>query len=281
MLSETMKAEWEAKGFLFLPGLVPSEVVEAAARVADERWARHDGTVGALRDRARAIVEPALRRYDAARGRAIRALTAGADPNTSSMRALARWEHARADLLDAIAGTRVESHRLLMLYRRHAAVRAVGLHDAVTRVVSDLLGQTPVLFFSSSLRWSRSSDHVDEFPGEGFDGDVVVGSWTACEDIHPDAGSLLLYPGTHHGAAERPAPHVIQARVGDVVLWHGRLLHGSHPARDRRLTRKSLICHYAPLPSFGRQGDEVQPHGQGYWRVSGLRPPSISSRARR
>jgi hypothetical protein len=42
---------------------------------------------------------------------------------------------------------------------------------------------------------------------------------------------------------------VFLPRKGDVLMWHGALIHGGTPMKNRRLTRKSFICHYTSLES--------------------------------
>lgn len=43
------------------------------------------------------------------------------------------------------------------------------------------------------------------------------------------------------------------AKKGDVLIWHGDLMHGGAPIQDQSITRKSLIAHLMPLgvmPTF-------------------------------
>ena len=36
------------------------------------------------------------------------------------------------------------------------------------------------------------------------------------------------------------------ARKGDILLWHGQLIHGGDAVVNPSLTRKSYVCHYIP-----------------------------------
>lgn len=105
----------------------------------------------------------------------------------------------------------------------------------------------------------------------------LAGAWIACEDVHPDSGPLVYYPGSHRapmypkfdnypqtnlrtanpaasegydrymdelcGKYEKKA---FLAKKGDVLLWHGMLLHGGDGVKDPARTRKSLVIHYIP-----------------------------------
>ena len=106
---------------------------------------------------------------------------------------------------------------------------------------------------------------------------LICGAWIACEDIDEGAGPLVYHPGSHRraafhgfdrypmtnlrtvapdvaaayqhhvdGAAEQSEPHHFLARKGDVLLWHGMLIHGGSPLTTPGLTRKSYVLHYIP-----------------------------------
>jgi phytanoyl-CoA hydroxylase len=105
----------------------------------------------------------------------------------------------------------------------------------------------------------------------------LIGAWVACEDVSPDAGPLVYYPGSQKepmfpGFDNYPQTHLktcdaaamkeyeayiaeitrryerktFLARKGDVLFWHGMVVHGGDAIRDRRLTRQSFVCHYIP-----------------------------------
>lgn len=105
----------------------------------------------------------------------------------------------------------------------------------------------------------------------------LTAAWIACEDIHPDCGSLVYYPGSHklpyvfskdagisetdfkidgykpyHAKYEpliqesvsRIAPQYFHARKGDVLIWHANLIHGGSPRKNLDFSRHSIVCHY-------------------------------------
>jgi ectoine hydroxylase-related dioxygenase (phytanoyl-CoA dioxygenase family) len=105
----------------------------------------------------------------------------------------------------------------------------------------------------------------------------LAAAWIALEDVHPDAGPLAYYPGSHRipkfdwGNASgliysSDAPRneldfrdhidnecarkglkreVVVPRKGDVFLWHGALAHAGSPVRNPALTRRSFVVHYS------------------------------------
>ncbi len=107
----------------------------------------------------------------------------------------------------------------------------------------------------------------------------LVAAWIAFEDVHPEAGPLHYYPGSHrlpyvlsqdveidhkefeerrhevyHDRYEPRIRELIRrhglrkkeflAAKGDVLFWHANLLHGAEVRRDLKRSRKALVCHY-------------------------------------
>jgi len=96
------------------------------------------------------------------------------------------------------------------------------------------------------------------------------GVWTALEDVTATAGPLTYYKGGHRVARDRAlleakVPEAdyfsvvtdacskaglecveLEARVGDVVIWHPELPHGGAARRDRTRSRRSIVFHYKP-----------------------------------
>jgi hypothetical protein len=105
----------------------------------------------------------------------------------------------------------------------------------------------------------------------------IVGAWLACEDIHPDSGPLVFYPGSHReslfsgfdnypqtilrtcakemmdeyyryleNVAARYERKKFIAKKGEWFLWHGMIIHGGDAIRNKELTRRSYVCHFIP-----------------------------------
>jgi hypothetical protein len=81
------------------------------------------------------------------------------------------------------------------------------------------------------------------------------------------------------------AVKTFMATKGDVLVWHGDLLHGGAPIQDTSSSRKSLIAHLMPLgvmPTFFdfSQAGVISYPGGGYtidvhWRDMVLSPPPL------
>jgi len=57
------------------------------------------------------------------------------------------------------------------------------------------------------------------------------------------------------------------AKKGDILIWHAKLMHrGSIPKNDA-LERPALICHYSPIRDRTDIGREIARHGDGgyFW----------------
>jgi ectoine hydroxylase-related dioxygenase (phytanoyl-CoA dioxygenase family) len=108
----------------------------------------------------------------------------------------------------------------------------------------------------------------------------LAASWIALEDVHPDAGPLVYYAGSHripkfdwgNGLFLTPEStlredsferhiqtevdrlglkrEVFAPKKGDVFLWHSALAHEGSKVKNRELTRKSFVTHYTSAPSF-------------------------------
>jgi ectoine hydroxylase-related dioxygenase (phytanoyl-CoA dioxygenase family) len=105
----------------------------------------------------------------------------------------------------------------------------------------------------------------------------LIGAWVATEDIHGDSGPLVFYPGSHRSPffdqfdhypytnLRTCSPEDTQAydafltqeakgypqktfvcEKGDILFWHGMLIHGGHPIRNEALTRRSFVVHFLP-----------------------------------
>lgn len=105
----------------------------------------------------------------------------------------------------------------------------------------------------------------------------MIAAWFALEDIGEDQGPIFYYPGSHklpyvlnstynHGGSQwmigpeaylRYEDHlqgiiereglkkeVFTPNAGDVLIWHGNLMHGGSKWLDKTKTRKSMVCHY-------------------------------------
>jgi ectoine hydroxylase-related dioxygenase (phytanoyl-CoA dioxygenase family) len=158
----------------------------------------------------------------------------------------------------------------------NAAAARLFHHHALRQTVSRLLGRAARPFAAINfMSGSQQHLHQDMAVFHIYPHDYLVGAWIACEDITPESGPLVVHPGSHHAGmfpgfadypqtnlrtadadttrayeawieevAARHPPHSFLAKKGDVLLWHGMLLHGGAPVLRRGTSRKSLVLHY-------------------------------------
>jgi ectoine hydroxylase-related dioxygenase (phytanoyl-CoA dioxygenase family) len=119
----------------------------------------------------------------------------------------------------------------------------------------------------------------------------VVGCSIAVDDADGDNGALSVVPGSHRltsverhpiptdeflfpeESVQPPQTELIleELRAGDVLLFHGSLLHGSLPNRTSNRWRRAFICHYVSAavrsvneyfnPAFRATGEEIPAPG--------------------
>lgn len=117
--------------------------------------------------------------------------------------------------------------------------------------------------------------------------ETCLAAWIATERCDGDNGGLMVVPGSHRvqlmclepadqetsfSTAQVPIPddvEVVQTEMepGDVLFFHGSLVHGSQPNTTTDRFRRSLIFHYIPQasvevakfydPLVTRAGDEI------------------------
>jgi len=159
------------------------------------------------------------------------------------------------------------------------AADAVRRHPELQRVASMILGIPSEAGYSINFHnGSRQDLHQDSCVFHLGVPNLIVGAWVACEDIIEGAGPLVYYPGSHRGPLFsefddypntnlRTAPddgtaarytaqivgdsdgfeeHKFLARKGDVLFWHGMLIHGGAAITEPGTTRKSLVLHFVP-----------------------------------
>jgi hypothetical protein len=166
--------------------------------------------------------------------------------------------------------------RLQDAWQFEPAVKAIAVNQTILALLERLYGRPAFPFqtlnfpIGSQQHFHSDSVHFSSRP-ERF----MCGVWVALEDVGPDQGPLLYYPGSHswpiytrehigeayyedegaHQATFEPmwrklverrgiAPEVFHARKGQALIWAANLLHGGMPHRNRALTRWSQVTHY-------------------------------------
>ena len=157
-----------------------------------------------------------------------------------------------------------------------AAASRLFHHRGLRGLVSRLLGRAARPFAAINfMSGSQQHLHQDMAVFHIYPHDYLVGAWIACEDIALESGPLVLHAGSHRAGmfpgfvdypqtnlrtadadttrayeawidevAARHPRHEFLAKKGDVLFWHGMLLHGGAPVLRRGISRKSMVLHY-------------------------------------
>jgi ectoine hydroxylase-related dioxygenase (phytanoyl-CoA dioxygenase family) len=171
------------------------------------------------------------------------------------------------------------SQRMHNLHHLYPAIRELWLHPKVLRMLRLIFGaparpcQSLTYVFGSEQQYHQDTVHLTSFPAGR-----MCGVWTALEDIQPDSGELVVFPGSHRlprvymkdaGAAkitgdwtefgekvvslwtEALQPNtakferrVYQPKAGTVLIWHENLMHAGSLRRDKAISRRSIVGHY-------------------------------------
>lgn len=185
-------------------------------------------------------------------------------------------------------------------YMTNPALRALcchkGLHDVLASLTHDLMAVNLNLtgWVSTQRNW-----HCDSYLNEPEVGDAYAAVWIALDDIDPDSGVFQYVPGSHRWPqitretisrfyditdpawpkqseelltdlyereiAARGAEVVSHVpKRGDVLAWHGRLLHRGSAPKSPDSLRPALIAHFSGVNHRPRMPAAVQ-HETGGW----------------
>ncbi len=162
-------------------------------------------------------------------------------------------------------------------------MRDLALYPPLMWQMRELIGE-PMLLHLCLTGWVSTERgwHQDDYLNPPFVNSWYAAVWMALDDIHPDSGPFEYVPGSHRwplmrGDKVRAQMSSKQARSpvwpqlsetfvvpaidaeikrrgaevrafiakrGDVLIWHGRLMHRGSKPNKAGMPRKSLICHY-------------------------------------
>lgn len=150
-------------------------------------------------------------------------------------------------------------------------------------------GAAPTCLQSLTYKYSSEQGaHSDKWlvappHAPAYDRETLIAAWFALESSDERNGALVIYPGSHRipkpdlqkelasdygaymqaldtlGRENGCAPEAFHAAAGDILFWHGDLIHagGQITAESAELpTRKSLVTHYASIPPRMPTGDD-------------------------
>lgn len=189
-------------------------------------------------------------------------------------------------------------------YMHVPEIKDLGLHPILMRIMKELIGEEMGMhlnltgWVSTERNW-----HQDDYLNPPYVMCHYAAVWFALEDIHPASGPFQYVPGSHKWALTRrdkllskyppelaqrdswpaetqgdvsvafeeelklhPECEVVNyiPKKGDVLIWHGRLMHRGSPPRVIGMPRKSLICHYSALSKRTDMPNRAQ-HTNGSW----------------
>lgn len=185
--------------------------------------------------------------------------------------------HYGIDFADPEADKTCGERRIQDAWQTDPDVRAIAANEAVTALLGKLYGRQAFPFQTLNFPVGTQQDaHSDMVHFSSLPEKFMCGVWLAMEDIHPDAGPLFYYPGSHRWpvmsnaligrrgyetqlasaqdpygeawralcAAQGAQPQTFLARKGQALIWCANLLHGGSAQNDPRLTRWSQVTHY-------------------------------------
>lgn len=176
--------------------------------------------------------------------------------------------------------------------------RNVMLHPAITSFFQSYYGHPPSAIQSLTYKYSsqqgaHSDLHLVSPPSVGreYPRDTLAAAWIACEDANEENGALVIYPGSHKFPKKSLnffkgdykawvdyldnvckkngcEPQIFEANKGDVLIWHGDLVHAGGLIKNPDKTRKSFVIHYAMLSEqhepFVKNLAKIK-HGDGWF----------------
>ncbi|HEY9910070.1 MAG TPA: phytanoyl-CoA dioxygenase family protein [Thermosynechococcaceae cyanobacterium] len=180
---------------------------------------------------------------------------------------------------DAYPGRYLNPHFLV------PELKEVLHHPTLLRWAEILTERKPIPFQTIvSHKGSQQAVHSDAIHMTTYPHGYLTASWLAFEDIHPESGPLIYYPGSHrlpyllsqdvnipmgpqtecydgYYQQYEPAiaaliqgkqlqPAYFHAKKGDVLFWHHNLLHGGSRRQDLQFSRRAIVCHYYSEGAF-------------------------------
>jgi hypothetical protein len=254
-----LQRQWAENGVVILPKLLPEHLLSA---YEDEWLAEHGGPWAVLGD-------PST--YDSPMG----------------------WQYATP-------------------YMNFPHLRALCCSYELAKVMQELISE-PAGVHLNLTGWqsTRRNWHFDQYLNEPYVGAFYVAIWIALDDISADSGPFEYIPGSHKwwppisqvkmrealGAdgvgpdwpthSERILTPLFEQEIadrglqptqflasrGDVLFWHGRLLHRGAIPNDPDLERRSLIAHYSGITHRPDMPPAVQHQDGGWFFPLGGRQP--------
>lgn len=225
---------------MHLPDVPLVETGDEACAALVSQYPQYTETIRSLNEQGYAVIEPA---FDA-----------------DDLDAVDDW------CLQALAHTsRVQDGWIEL-----AAIGRLAVHAPVLDLLSKLYGRRAFPFQTLNFEvGTQQAPHSDTYHFNSTPPRFMCGVWIALEDVSPDAGPLVYYPGSHklpilqredidgeqaYQDYERHIAGLIVAhdlqpefgllKRGQALIWSANLIHGGAPRTNPSLTRRSQVTHY-------------------------------------
>ncbi len=245
--------KWVTDGYCVVSGVIPDEAIDSMLFDFDKLWTADRPFDG-------------LPFFDLQLG-----------PNGSPV-TLSHAELLKFDLTTRLAA-RDNSHWRINHFDAYSlGARTIYHNPELIRLTSLIFACPSVPEATLSFMYGSAQDaHQDTAVFHVFPPNYLIGAWIACEDISPDSGPLMFYPGSHREPifnqfdnypqtnlrttdsegisayreyvkelTSKYKRHLFLAQKGEVLLWHGMMLHGGSEIKNPKQTRKSYVIHYTP-----------------------------------
>lgn len=173
-------------------------------------------------------------------------------------------------------GKLAPGQRVQDAWRLQPDVAAIACNPAILQLLQTLYGRQAFPFQTLNFpHGTQQPYHSDAVHFHSVPERYMCGVWLALEDIGPDQGPLVYYPGSHRWpvlgndqlmrtgvgsqygtqqvfeaawqalvAQAGLKPATFHARKGQALIWTANLLHGGMPHTDPTRTRWSQVTHY-------------------------------------
>lgn len=174
-------------------------------------------------------------------------------------------------------------------YMRHRELLDILTYAPLAGLLEELIGEPAGLHLNLTGWVSTERDwHQDSYLNPSHVGDYYAAVWIAFADINPDSGPFQYVPGSHRWPqvsnekilnalepnerdhrwpkhSERILTPLFEQEIvergnnvvshlpsrGDLLVWHGRLMHRGSRPNVPGMERRSLIAHYSGIKHRG------------------------------
>ena len=188
-------------------------------------------------------------------------------------------------------------------YMRHNEIKDILCWKPLALLLEELIGEPAGLHLNLTGWVSTERDwHQDSYLNPPHVGDAYAAVWIALDNISPDSGPFQYVPGSHRWPqvtrekilqalepderdhrwpkfSERILTPLFEQFIsecgvepisylpkrGDLLVWHGRLMHRGSRANIPGMQRKGLIAHYSGIKHRSEMPKAQQWKGGGWF----------------